>query len=258
LDDRYALPKANITILLRTAAAENKLMSSAAGGARWDFDACSSMKSNFITKIFADALAQETYDARLAGLGWSLSKSSSGFTLSCSGYSDRLPDLAMKLLTDFCHVSDDSFLRESYFIATKDKIVRGLTSYFESSRADSLALYYRNLLLSSQGKGIEANLEVADSMTYVDIVNQHREIWADTGMVLEVLYTGNVSKKEAKTLFEKATDVIERTQAMVLQDRIKNSSPLAPGPIERRLPAGEDLELHFSSKNPQEGKLTVE
>ncbi len=233
-------------------------MSSAAGGARWDFDACSSMKSNFITKIFADALAQETYDARLAGLGWSLSKSSSGFTLSCSGYSDRLPDLAMKLLTDFCHVSDDSFLRESYFIATKDKIVRGLTSYFESSRADSLALYYRNLLLSSQGKGIEANLEVADSMTYVDIVNQHREIWADTGMVLEVLYTGNVSKKEAKTLFEKATDVIERTQAMVLQDRIKNSSPLAPGPIERRLPAGEDLELHFSSKNPQEGKLTVE
>ena len=233
-------------------------MSSAAGGARWDFDACSSMKSNFITKIFADALAQETYDARLAGLVWSLSKSSSGFTLSCSGYSDRLPDLAMKLLTDFCHVSDDSFLRESYFIATKDKIVRGLTSYFESSRADSLALYYRNLLLSSQGKGIEANLEVADSMTYVDIVNQHREIWADTGMVLEVLYTGNVSKKEAKTLFEKATDVIERTQAMVLQDRIKNSSPLAPGPIERRLPAGEDLELHFSSKNPQEGKLTVE
>ena len=95
-------------------------------------------------------------------------------------------------------------------------------------------------------------------MTFVDIVNQHREIWADTGMVLEVLYTGNVSKKEAKTLFEKATDVIERTQAMVLQDRIKNSSPLAPGPIERRLPAGEDLELHFSSKNPQEGKLTVE
>ena len=198
------------------------------------------------------------YDAALAGLGWSLSKSSSGFTLSCSGYSDRLSELAMKLLTDFCRVGDDdeSFLKESHFITTKDKTMRGLKSYLESSRADSVALYYRNLMLSSQGKGVEANLEVAESMKFEDVVNQHQEIWADSGMMLEVFYTGNVSKKEAEVFFSKATDVIKKTQAKVIQQRTKVFRPVAsalmPGPFERRLIAGEDLELHFASKNPQD------
>ena len=165
----------------------------------------------------------------------------------------------MKLLTDFCHLGDgdDSFLKESHFITSKDKTVRGLKSYLQSSRADSVALYYRNLMLSSQGKGVEANLEVAESMKFEDVVNQHREIWADSGMVLEVFYTGNVSKKEAEAFFSKATDVIEKTQAKIQQQRTKDSSPssasaLVPGPFERRLKAGEDLELHFASKNPQD------
>lgn len=166
----------------------------------------------------------------------------------------------MTLLTDFCHLGDgdDSFLKESHFITSKDRTVRGLKSYLASSRADSVALYYRNLMLSSQGKGVEANLEVAESMKFEDIVNQHREIWADSGMVLEVFYTGNVSKKEAEAFFSKAADVIQKTQAKALQQRTKDFCPVAsasalvPGPFERRLNAGEELELHFASKNPQD------
>jgi secreted Zn-dependent insulinase-like peptidase len=63
LDDRYALPKACVTILLRTATAENKFLSSAAdqsASPSWEYDTGSSMKSTFITKIFSEALAQET------------------------------------------------------------------------------------------------------------------------------------------------------------------------------------------------------
>lgn len=164
----------------------------------------------------------------------------------------------MKLLTDFCHVGngDDNFLKESHFITSKDKTVRGLKSYLESSRADSAALYYRNLMLSSQGKGVEANLGVAESMKFEDVVNQHREIWVDSGMALEVFYTGNVSKKEAMVFFGKATDVIEKTQTKIQQPKnsclVASASALVPGPFERRLKAGEDLELHFASKNPQD------
>ena len=252
LDDRYALPKASLTLLFRTATAENKFTPPLG----WEYDTGAAMKSSLITKIFAEALAQETYDASLAGLGWSLSKSSSGFSLSCGGYSDRLPELAVKLLTDFCNL--DGVMNPSHFISSKDKTVRSLKSYLASSRADSVALYYRNLLLSSQGKGVEANLEVAESLTFEDIVGQHRRIWADTGMVMEVFYTGNVSKEEAETFFVKSMDVIERTQAKALQDHTQNSCPVppasasVPGPFERRLPAGEDLELHFASKNPQD------
>mmetsp|Transcript_18585 Transcript_18585/g.40225 ORF Transcript_18585/g.40225 Transcript_18585/m.40225 type:complete len:1247 (-) Transcript_18585:1784-5524(-) len=262
LDDRYALPKASVTILLRTATAENKLRPTGADQSetdlRWDYNSGTSMQSNFLTNIFADSLAQDTYDAYLAGLGWSLSKSSSGFTLSCSGYSDRLSDLAIKLLTDFCHTGgsgDETFLKQSHFETTKDKVVRGLKSYFESRRADSLALYYRNLLLSSKGEGIESNLELAEAMTLADVAKQHDCIWTDEDMTIEVLYTGNVSQKEAEAFFGKATGIIERTQSRVLQKRAgptNKCSPWVPGPFERRLLPGEDLELHFASKNPKE------
>ena len=143
-------------------------------------------------------------------------------------------------------------MNPSHFTSSKNKTERSLRSYLASSRADSVALHYRNLLLSSQGKGVEANLEVAESLTFEDIVDQHQRIWANTGMVMEVLYTGNVSKEEAETFFVKSMDVIERTQAKVLQYPVPSASALVPGPFERRLPAGEDLELHFASKNPQD------
>ena len=260
LDDRYALPKASITLLIRTATAENKLRPINGEGSvdrSWGFDADTSMQSNFLTKIFSDAMAQTTYDAYLAGLYWSVSKSSSGFTLSCSGYSDRLPDFALHLLTDFCNVGasgDTSFLKESHFLTTKDKLVRGLKGYLESSRADSLALYYQNLLLSSKGMGVENNLEIVSATTLDDVVKKHEEIWTDNNMLIETFYTGNVSQKDAKDFYEKASNIIKSTQSKV-QDRaakpIKSSSWI-PGLLERRLPQGEDLELHFSSKNPKE------
>lgn len=258
LDDRYALPKASVTLLIRTATAENKLQPTGTDNSEtdllWEFSSGTSMQSSFITNIYADSLAQDTYDAYLAGLGWSLSKSSSGFTLSCSGYSDRLSDLAIKLLTDFCNTGDGNFLEESHFATTQDKTRRGLRSYFESRRADSLALYYHNLLLSSKGEGIESNLDLAEAITLADVVRQHDRIWTDESMSIEVLYTGNVSQREAEEFFGKATTIIESAKSRVAQKCVvptNKGSPWVPGPLERRLP-GEDLELHFASKNPKE------
>ena len=252
LDDRYALPKASVTILLRTATAENELPS---GGGLWEYSSEASMKNNFMTNIFADALAQETYDAYLAGLGFSLSKSPSGFTLRCSGYSANLSDFAIQLLSDFSDVDGQDFLKDSHFITTKDKIVRGLKSYFESRRADSLALYYSNLLLASRGSGIEKNLELAEAMTLEDIKNQHISLWSDSNVILEVFYTGNVSQKDAESFFSRAQTIIKQTQSKVTKK--STVVPWVPGPFERRLIPGEELELHFQSKNPKEGKYNV-
>jgi len=259
LDDRYALPKSKVTILLRTATAENKSqpMADPSSDMRWDYNAKTSMQSRFLTSIFSDALAQDTYDSYLAGLGWSLSKSSSGFTLTCSGYSDRLSDLAIKLLSDFSHVdgsADETFLKESHFITTKDKIVRGLKSYLGSQRADTLAMYYRNLLLTSKGRGVMENLGMAETMELTDVAKQHQEIWTDDNMVVDIFYTGNVSQKEAEGFFDKTMAIIERTRSKVLQERAAQGkySPWVPGPFERRLPPGEDIELHFASNNPKE------
>jgi insulysin len=212
LDDRYALPKASLTLLLRTPTSEHKLQKGSDSDAAlyWDYDSATAMKSNFLTGIFADAMAQDTYDAHIAGLDWSLSKSSSGYTLSCYGYSDRLSDLALKLLTKFTAMKGKgSFVNESYFQTNKDKTIRGLKSYFQSKRADSLAMYYRNLLMNWRGDGMEKSLEVAQAISLDDVISQHESIWSDAGMLLECLYTGNVSEKDARAFFERATDIVK-------------------------------------------------
>jgi len=212
LDERYALPKAYLTVLIRTRASENILQSDESDQSQYNTK--TSLQSEFLKSIFADALAIETYDAYLAGLGWSLSKSSAGFTLTCHGYSDRLPDLALKLLKE---LTSPSFLEERHFETAKDKTIRGLSSFFESRRADSLAIYYRNLLLNYKGNGVEENLEIARAITLRDIEKHHAMIWADNDLSLEVLYTGNVSEKQARSFFSDATDVIDSTRALVTQ-----------------------------------------
>jgi len=252
LDERYALPKAYLTVLIRTRASENKLRSDENDQSVWEYDTETSLQSEFLKSIFADALAIDTYDAYLAGLGWSLSKTSSGFTLTCHGYSDRLPDLALKLLKA---LTSPTFLEDRHFTTAKDKTIRGLSSFFESRRADSLAVYYRNLLLNYKGNGVEENLEIAKAITLRDIEKHHAMIWADNDLSLEVFYTGNVSEKQARSFFSDATDVIDATRSLVAQkDNLDDSisESWTSGPLERRLPAGEDIELHFESKNPKE------
>lgn len=206
LDDRYALPKSSLTLLIRTPISEHKLHDAAdSGSSYWDYDSSTAMRSNFLTGIFADAMAQDTYDAHIAGLDWSLSKSSSGYTLSCYGYSDRLSDLALKVLTEFT----GNFVNESYFQTNKDKAIRGLKSYFESKRADSLAMYYRNLLMNWRGDGMEKSLEIAQAITMDDVISQHSKIWNSKNIFLECLYTGNVSEKDARSFFDKAASIIK-------------------------------------------------
>lgn len=222
LDDRYALPKSSLTLLIRTPTSEHKLHGETGSkSSYWEYDTETAMKSNLLTGIFADAMAQDTYDAHIAGLDWSMSKSSSGYTLSCYGYSDRLSDLALKLLTEFT----GSFVNDSYFQTNKDKAVRGLKSYFESKRADSLAMYYRNLLMNWRGDGMEKSLEVAQAITIDDVISQHETLWRDKGVMLECLYTGNVSEKDAKFFFEKAADIIKtRSNASLPQIDTVDSS----------------------------------
>ncbi|KAL7495859.1 hypothetical protein ACHAWT_005098 [Skeletonema menzelii] len=264
LDERYALPKAYLTVLIRTRVSENKLLPDESYQSSWEYDTKTSLTSELLKSIFADALAIDTYDAYLAGLGWSLSKTSSGFTLTCHGYSDRLPDLALKLLKE---LTSPSFLEERHFSTAKDKTIRGLSSFFESRRADSLAIYYRNLLLNYKGNGVEENLEIAKAITLRDVEKHHSMIWTDDDLSLEVLYTGNVSEKQARSFFSDATSVIDATRSHVTQngaseDGISDSwasvaqqevsATFIAGPLERRLPAGEDIELHFESKNPKE------
>ena len=211
LDDRYALPKSSLTVLFRTTKAEHKRVHLDGGAAIYDYDHKSAQLSNLLTSIFHEATAQSTYDAHLAGLGFSLSKSSSGFTLTVSGYSDRLSDYAKELLTNFC---SSDFIGETQFASCKDGTVRSLRSFHESKRADSIAIYYRDLLVSGKGEGVEKSLATVEQISLDDVISHHHDVFSDSDSKLEVLYTGNVSQDQAAVMFDAAKNIVRKRRSV--------------------------------------------
>ena len=182
----------------------------------WEHDLEASTRSSILMSVFSNSLAQETYDASLAGLHWSLSETSSGISLNCGGYSDRLPDFATKLFRDFFHPQNQvqvggpenfTFLKESIFNAAKDRTIRNLKSFFKSRRADSLALYYTSTLLSGRHKDLNYFISVAESITFESLIDHHRKIIRHPGANFECLISGNISEKQARDFFTVSKDI---------------------------------------------------
>jgi insulysin len=242
---RYALPKACITFLVRNARVENVKVDGV-----WTYDTQSAILSSLISGIFSEAMAQETYDASLAGLHWDVSFSSAGIRFYCSGFSDRLPDLCLAILEAFVA---GQFLHEPYFSSFKDKMIRNIRTFLESRRADSCALYYRDLLLASESQGLDASLVATEATTLETARTHHEELLKNQEWLVECLYTGNVSDSQARGFFEDASVILKAA----LPPIISRQSMFIPGDSERRLFAGHQVELHFASKSQQEENFAV-
>lgn len=206
LDDRYAMPKSSLTLLLRNAAVSHIKIDGI-----WRFDTSASIQSTMISGLFSQGMAQETYDANLAGLSWSLSSSTSGLSISCSGYSDRLSDLTLQVLEDFFQpgVNSPSFFNDSYFDSTKDRFIRGLETYFQSRRSDSHAMYYRDLLMSNSQSLISDSLSASKKVTLECLKTHHSAILDHDETLIECLYTGNVTSAEAIDFFKRVSSMVD-------------------------------------------------
>ena len=214
LDDRYALPQSSITFVVRNGAVNfSKTSNDAGSNGQWEFDQKKAILSSMMSGTFRAALAQDTYDADLAGLYWSLSLGSAGIKLSCFGYSDRLPDLALKVLGDF--LSGD-YLQATYFDSAKDRAVRGYRTFFQSRRADSHAVYYRDALITSRDTGVEDSLALAEAATLDAAVEHHKNILRDNETFINCLFTGNVSEDEAKKFFLEAKEKVKKAREQSL------------------------------------------
>ena len=249
LDDRYALPKSIVTILIRNAAVSHVKNDQGI----WIPDSMASVHSTLLSGIFGQALAQETYDADLAGLHWNISMTAAGIHISCSGFSDRLPDLALDIVRQFLQAD---FIKENFFLSTKDRVLRSLKTYFQSRRADSQALYYRDFLLAASDEGIDESLHFAEAATLESTKSYHCSLFGNSESFIECLFTGNVSRTEAQSFFASASDAFQQKSSS-LCNPADISTMWIPGGFERKLGRGEDLELHFASKNDQEENGSV-
>lgn len=261
LDDRYCQPKASFCILIRTPDVEHVWNENEMA---WEFDTETSMKSTLLMNIFTDALAQDTYDAKLAGLHWNIHKSSKGIMLKCTGYSQHLPALMENILKRFFasqDSNDDTFLSDRYFLSTKDSMIRHLRSYLQSQRADTYASYYTELLIASHGTGISHTAEVTESITLNDIKKHHALLSLSGRSQIDCLLSGNISENSATVLFSSMTQILQNALEGTTIDR--DLPPLAykwiPGPNHKRLKEGEEIHLHFPSYNMEEenGAVTM-
>ena len=123
------------------------------------------------------------------------------------------------------------FLQQPFFESTKDRVIRGLNTYFESRRADSHAVYYRDALLASSDNGIEDSLQIAKAAEFETVKEHYNNVILNKERFLECLFTGNVSSSEAETLYGKASSILQKTAKTEksTDDGIGSSNLIFPG-----------------------------
>lgn len=100
------------------------------------------------------------------------------------------------------------FLKDAFFVSTKDRLVRGLETFFSSRRADSLGIYYRDALLKSKDGSINESRLQVEGIDMEALREHHTSIVENTEVLLDCLFTGNVSAMMAKSLFSEVDAAI--------------------------------------------------
>jgi secreted Zn-dependent insulinase-like peptidase len=197
-----------LTLLLRNSAAQHAWD---AESATWSFDSDAGIQTGILMNVFSDSLAQTTYDAHLAGLNWSLARTASGVVLTCSGYSQHLTSFATNVLEQFFD-EDAKFINEKHLRTNKDRKIRYFKSYLTSERADNYAAYYTNLLIHSQGLGVEDSLSLTKQVSLESIKDRHQRIISLGSTKVECLISGNVSKQDAENFFSRSRQIINKAK----------------------------------------------
>lgn len=121
-----------------------------------------------------------------------------------------------------------NFLEASYFESIKDRTIRGLKTYFESRRADSHAVYYRDALMASNDHGIDQSLLLAQKAELDDLKDHFRVILSQPEVILECLFSGNVSVNDAKAVYQRAAESLSKAQTLTKKMTIRSSKLCLP------------------------------
>lgn len=112
-------------------------------------------------RLVSDALNEYAYPALLAGLGYRLAVTSSGFQIRVSGYSDQQPELLSAVLDKFRNMQLDASRFELY----QSELVREWTNFRNERPYTQTYAALNNLLLSTSW----SPLVLADYLRKVDL-----------------------------------------------------------------------------------------
>ena len=92
-----------------------------------------------------DQLNEFSYDADVAGLGYSLSRATDGLFLAAYGFNDKLPVLLAKLVHGMRHLE----VKQERFNVVKDSLLRQLQNWKLNAPYDH-AMHYTKYLLTTR------------------------------------------------------------------------------------------------------------
>jgi hypothetical protein len=90
-------------------------------------------------------------------------------------------------------------------------------------------MYYRDALLASKDNGIEDSLAMAIAADFESIKEHHAQILRNNEVVMDCLFSGNVSAKEAKNFFWQTSASIGEAQQLSSPAVISMSNRVTPG-----------------------------
>ena len=241
-DDRYALPTSSLSVLLRNPWVQHSL--DASGNFAYDVE--NEAMSSLFTAVYNCKLAQETYSASEAGLGYVFSCTSAGINLIVSGYSDKLPAFVGKMLS--LAMRPEHLIEDELFEVVKERRLRRLRAT-HMQRSDELCDYYAEAFLSPEKRSCEEMEAVTARITKNMIVEHLRKMLDPKNIFAEALATGNTTEGQALEWWQ-------GVQATVFGDDAGATTltnlKFVPGSSFRYLPPSCDYELHNQHKNEEE------
>ncbi len=220
-DTRFATPKANLFVSLRTPAARE------------------SARSSVLTQLLVDAINTNlnawAYSARLAGLDYSVYPHLRGVTIRVGGYNDKLHKLANQILLEFANPD----LTEQRFRIARQNLMDALENKSKERPVQQTSEFVQTALLEGTFP-VEDRLAAARDITLEELRGFADSFLARTDPVM--LAHGNLTQASA-------LNMARQVQALVLADHQRTNVDRARI---RQLPQGQ-TGAHLAVEHPDTG-----
>ncbi|KAI3620705.1 hypothetical protein CBS9595_002672 [Malassezia furfur] len=207
-DDRFFLPKANVSILLRTP--------------RVNESPRTAVLSRVMVELVKDALSEFSYDAEVAGLLYNVDSQLEGLVVVVAGYNDKLPLLLQSVLDTLTQLVVD----EKRFAIVMDQVRRNYQN-FDMEEPYQHAAYYSLYLLTEQIWTQHEKLAAMDGLTAADV--QAYIPWVCEQLHVEMLVHGNVDAAQAEALLDRVVSHVDAQPLPEHETLPPRSLLLAPG-----------------------------
>ncbi len=159
--------------------------------------------AELLVRYVEHALAESTYDALVAGLGWSISTSSQGLSLRFTGFSHKIQTLLHKVLESLLALD----LHESLFRLSKEKAMDAYKN-IKMARPDEHGAIFLSLLLTEGRWAWRDKLRRVEGLEVADLAQYHHELLNTASVKVGVF--GNVSRESALGVGEQVERLLRR------------------------------------------------